>query len=320
MWACADKTEIPPGMVWIEGGNFVMGSDDASAYPHERPAHAVEVDGFFMDETEVTNREYKKFVDATGYTTVAERKPDWEELKLQVPEGTPRPHDSLLVAGSLTFSAPSQPVLLNDYSQWWSWTPGADWQHPEGKNSSIKAKWDHPVVHIAHEDAAAYCRWAGKSLPTEAEWEFAAQGGDDRPLDASLHVERDGKFVANIYQGSFPVKDLLQDGYSSTAPVRSFPANRYGLYDMIGNVWELTADYYHIHWFQDLAASGQAALNPTGPKQSLDPNEPGVIKYVTKGGSFLCSYDYCSNYRPTARQATSFDSGQSHIGFRCVRK
>jgi sulfatase modifying factor 1 len=317
---CRQKEQQPEGMVWIPGGVFSMGSDERFAYAHERPVHVVSVDGFWMDATEVTNREFRKFTEATGYKTVAERKPEWNDLKAQLPEGTPRPHDSLLVSGSLTFTPPSTPVLLNDYSKWWSWTRGANWKHPEGPESSIEARWDHPVVHVAHEDAVAYCAWAKKRLPTEAEWEFASIGGDNTSsLDPAKNVEYDGKFTANIYQGSFPVKNLSIDGFSSTSPVKSFPSNGYGLYDMIGNVWELTNDLYHVNYFAELAALNNTSSNPTGASSSFDPNEPGMIKYVSKGGSYLCSFEYCSNYRPTARQGTSFDSGQSHIGFRCVK-
>lgn len=312
-------SEKPDGMVWIPGGEFTMGTDDPQAYDHERPAHQVKVDGFWMDETEVTNKQFKAFTDATGYVTVAERKPDWEEIKKQLPAGTPKPADSLLVAGSLKFTPPDEAVLLNDYSQWWSWEPGASWQHPEGKNSDLAGRWNHPVVHIAHEDAVAFCKWAGKRLPTEAEWEFASRGGKDQlryGWGNELTVQ--GKYRANIFQGSFPNRDLAEDGFSSTSPVKSFPPNDYGLYDIIGNVWEWTSDLYDAQYFTVLAGH-TISENPKGPGRSFDPQEPYIVKYVTKGGSYLCASDYCSNYRPSARQATAFDSGQSHIGFRCVK-
>lgn len=316
----SDTDETPAGMVWIPGGEFTMGTNDERAYHHERPAHRVKVDGFWMDKTEVTNGQFKKFVDATGYITVAEREPDWEELKKQLPPGTPRPHDSLMVSGSLVFSPPEGPVKLNDYSQWWVWKPGANWRHPGGKGNDLSGLSEHPVVHVAHEDAVAYCNWAGKRLPTEAEWEFASRGGrESKPFDLAVDLAPGGKFTANVFQGSFPYRNLRQDGYETSAAVRSFEPNGYELYDMIGNVWEWTSDLYRPDYFNTLANSG-VAVNPRGPETAFDPNEPYTIKYVTKGGSYLCATDYCSNYRPTARQATAFDSGQSHIGFRCVKK
>lgn len=300
-------------MVWLEGGEFMMGTNSREAYEHERPAHPVKVSGFWMDTTEVTNAQFKKFVDATNYVTVAERKPDWEELKTQLPEGTPRPPDSVMVAGSLVFQPPAGYVSLNDYSQWWTWTKGADWQHPEGPASNLDARPNHPVVHIAFEDANAYCTWAGKRLPTEAEWEYATQAGGSN----EARERTDSKPDANYFQGSFPVRNLLEDGFDRTAPVGSFAANSNGLYDMIGNVWEWTSDRYHVHYFAMLPTD-KATENPAGPETAYDPEEPGVIKYVTKGGSFLCASNYCSNYRTTARQGTAFDSGMSNVGFRCV--
>lgn len=311
--------ETPAGMVWIKGGEFMMGSDDRDAYSHERPAHMVRVDGFWMDQTEVTNAQFAGFVKATGYVTLAERKPDWDELKKQLPPGTPKPPDSVLVPGSLTFFPPDKPVRLDNYAQWWRWTPEANWKQPEGRGSSIEALWEHPVVHIAYEDAMAYCQWAGKRLPTEAEWELASRAGEPaRPFNFVKDISSGGSFNANVFQGSFPNKNLAADGFTATAPVKSFPPNSYGLYDIIGNVWEWTSDFYHPDYYADLATRGVTS-NPKGPARSFDPAEPGIVKYVTKGGSYLCATDYCSNYRPTARQATAFDSGQSHIGFRCVK-
>lgn len=307
------------GMVWIPGGTFVMGTDETEAYDHERPAHQVSVTGFWMDESEVTNRQFKEFIDATGYVTVAEKKPKWEDLQKQSPPGTPAPADSLLVPGALVFTPPGRPVTLNDYSQWWRWSPGTNWRHPDGPGSNLEGKMDYPVIHVAFEDAEAYCEWAGKRLPTEAEWEFASRAGAQQQRYAwGNDLKHHGRFMANTFQGSFPNHDSAEDGYPSLAPVKSFPPNAYGLYDMIGNVWEWTSDWYHVGYFKELARSS-VTVNPRGPEKPYDPNEPYAIKRVSKGGSFLCADDYCINYRPSARQGTAFDSGMSNLGFRCVK-
>lgn len=308
-----------PGMVWIPGGIFIMGTDETDAYDHERPAHQVKVDGFWMDETEVTNEQFKLFVDATGYRTVAERKPVWEDLRKQSPPGTPAPPDSLLVPGALVFTPPGQPVMLNDYSQWWRWLPGTSWKHPDGPGSTLEGKMKLPVIQVAYEDALAYCQWAGKRLPTEAEWEFASRGGARQqryPWGSDLKLQ--GKFMANTFQGSFPNHNAAEDGFERLSPVKTFPPNAYGLYDMIGNVWEWTSDWYHVDYFKQLARNA-VSINPPGPEKPYDPNEPYAIKRVSKGGSFLCADDYCVNYRPSARQGTAFDSGMSNLGFRCVK-
>ncbi len=307
------------GMVWIPGGTFIMGTDETDAYHHERPSHQVRVDGFWMDETEVTNAQYQEFVGATGYITVAERRPAWEEIQKQSPPGTPRPADSLLVPGSLVFNPPRKPVMLNDYSQWWRWFPGADWKHPEGPGSHLNGRSQYPVVHVAYEDAKAYCKWAGKRLPTEAEWEFASRGGKEQQRYAwGNELKLNGMFMANTFQGAFPHHNSKDDGFEMVSPVKSFPANSYGLYDMIGNLWEWTADWYDIQYFEKLARS-KVNINPQGPDKPFDPNEPYAIKRVTKGGSYLCAEDYCVNYRPSARQGTAFDSGMSNVGFRAVK-
>jgi formylglycine-generating enzyme len=306
-------------MVWIPGGEFLMGTDEELAYDHERPAQNVRLNGFWISTTEVTNRQYKKFVDATGYQTVAERKPTWEELSRQLPPGTPKPSDDLLVAGSLVFVRPDSPVTLNDYSQWWMFVPGADWQHPEGPESNLEGRWDHPVVHMAYEDAQAYCEWAGQRMPTEAEWELASRGGKTKARYGwGDELTPQGKNMANIFQGSFPFNDLKEDGFAGTSPVKSFAPNGYGVYDMIGNVWEWTSDLYDVGYYQTLSADS-VNLNPRGPLKSFDPIEPYTTKRVTKGGSYLCASDYCSNYRPSARQGSAVDSGSSNIGFRTVK-
>ena len=308
----------PPGMVWVGGGEFTMGTDSDLGWPDEKPAHRVRVDGFWMDEHEVTNAQFRAFVEATGYVTTAEKAPRLEEIMAQLPPGTPPPPKENLVPGSLVFTPPAGRVNLDDVSQWWAWTPGANWQHPEGPGSSIEGKDDHPVVHVSWDDAAAYARWAGKRLPTEAEWEFAARGGldgkpyvwgDERPSDTQIH--------ANIWQGEFPHQNTVKDGFARTAPVQSFPPNGYGLYDMAGNVWEWCADWYQRDLYRQRAGRG-VVNNPAGPERSSDPACPFMPMRVQRGGSFLCNDSYCSRYRPSARHGCSLDTGMSHVGFRCV--
>lgn len=315
----SSKVVAPEDMVWIPDSEFTMGTDEKEAYGPEKPAHPVRVKGFFMDKTEVTNAQFKKFTDATHYITVAEKKPDWKELKKQLPIGTPKPAEEEFVPASLVFTPPNYKVTEDDYMQWWQFVPGADWKHPEGPKSNINNRMDHPVIHIAYDDALAYCKWAGKRLPTEAEWEFAARGGLTQTRYAwGNDFKCNGKNMANTFQGKFPEGGKAEDGYLTTAPVKSFPANGYGLYDMIGNVWEWCADWYDADYYKKIDAS-KTLDNPKGPEKSHDPQEPYSIKRVTKGGSFLCTDNYCTNYRPASRRGTAYDSGASHIGFRCVQ-
>ncbi len=311
----------PPGMVWIPGGEFIMGTDSDLGWPDERPAHRVRVDGFWVDETEVTNAQFRAFADATGYKTTAETPPDVNEILRQLPPGTPAPPAEKLVPGSLVFTPSKGPVALNEYQQWWKWTPGASWREPEGPGSSVVDREQHPVVHVSWFDAIAYAKWAGKRLPTEAEWEFAARGG----LDGKPYVWGDdppgagGKWQANLWQGEFPVKNTALDGFERTAPAKSFPPNGYGLYDMAGNVWEWCADWYQPDLYRTRAGHG-VVVNPTGPGRGFDPNQPFAPVRVQKGGSFLCNDAYCSRYRPSARHACTPDSAMSHVGFRCVKR
>lgn len=307
------------GMVLIPAGSFMMGGKTEQADQDEFPRHEVAVSAFYMDETEITNAQFKEFVDATDYKTIAERDVDWEELKQQLPPGTPKPADELLKAGSLVFTKTSGPVDLRDYSQWWSWVFGADWKHPEGPDSDIRDKMNYPAVHISWEDAQAYAVWAGKRLPTEAEWEWAAMGGKDNsiypwgndPIDKSYDK-------ANFWQGFFPYENLASDGFVGAAPVKSFPPNGYGLYDMAGNVWEWCQDKYHYKAYQEDKSKGKVN-DPVGPEQFFDPDEPYTPKYVIRGGSFLCNDSYCSGYRVSRRMKSSKDSGYDHTGFRCVK-
>lgn len=311
----------PKGMVKINGGRFYLGNNDPTAHPSESPAILTEVHDFYMDKTEVTNKQYQEFVDATGYTTLAERKINWSQLKEQLPPGTPKPHDSVFEPGSLVFTPPSTKVELQNISNWWSWVIGANWKHPQGPDSTIKRKENLPVVHIAYEDAEAYAKWAGKRLPTEAEWEYAAQAGNSNTAFAwGNELTPSGKYLANFFQGNFPYENTQNDQFEKSAPVGSFPANKFGVYDLIGNVWEWTSDWYRSDTYKMYQNKNfSVCKNPTGPRASYDPNEPYTVKKVIKGGSFLCSQDYCSNYRPNARFSTAIDSGQEHLGFRCVK-
>ena len=305
-------------MVYIPGGEFAMGGDNDQADRDEYPKHRVQVAPFYMDATEVTNAEFKRFVDATGYVTIAERKPDWAEMRKTLPPGTPKPADSLLVAASLVFYATPGPVNLQDYSQWWRWIKGADWRHPQGPGSSIKGRENYPVVHISWFDAMAYCKWAGKRLPTEAEWEFAARGGLSNNIYpwGNEHVNS-GKVKTNSWEGKFPYMNMAKDGHERAAPVKSYAANGYGLYDMSGNVWEWCSDWYDANYYLQL--EGQLSVNPRGPNKSNDPAEPYTPKRSLRGGSFLCNDSYCSGYRVSRRMKSSPDTGLEHTGFRCVK-
>ena len=305
-------------MVWIPAGTYLMGGDNKQAAPDEYPKHKVSVDGFWMDITEVTNAQFAAFVKATGYITTAEQKPDWEILKKQLPPGTPKPPDSVLVAASLVFVPAKKPVDLNNYAQWWRWQKGASWRHPHGPGSNIAGKDNYPVVHVSYFDALAYCKWAHKRLPTEAEWEWAARGGLTNNIypwgNEGINV---GQPKANTWEGSFPYKNTLRDKYYYMAPVASFKPNGYGLYDMAGNVWEWCADYYDYRYYATLNPAG--VKNPKGPSKPFDPEEPTAIKRVVRGGSFLCNDSYCSGYRVARRMKTTEDSGMEHLGFRCVQ-
>jgi formylglycine-generating enzyme required for sulfatase activity len=308
-------------MVWIPGGEFTMGTDSDLGWTDEKPAHRVRVDGFWMDETDVTNAQFRQFVDATGYLTTAEKPPDAGEILRQLRPGTPPPRKENLVPGSLVFVPTNGPVSLDGpdaHRQWWKWTPGANWRHPEGPGSNINGRGDHPVIQVSWDDAVAYAKWAGKRLPTEAEWEFAARGGldnkpyvwgDDKPTDTNIH--------ANIWQGTFPYENTAKDGYERTSPVKAFPSNGYGLYDMSGNVWQWCSDWYERDLYRQRAGQG-VIVNPTGPERSRNPARPFTPQRAQRGGSFLCNESYCSRYRPSARHGCSPDTGMSHLGFRCV--
>jgi formylglycine-generating enzyme required for sulfatase activity len=310
--------EAPPGMVWIPGGEFTMGTDADVGWPDEKPAHRVRVDGFFMDVAEVTNAQFRAFVEATKYVTTAEKTPSVEEILKQSPPGTPPPPKEKLVPGAMVFTIPPGKVNLQDFSQWWKWIPGANWRHPEGPGSTLEGRDDHPVVHVSWDDAVAYARWAEKRLPTEAEWEFAARGGlNNKPYVWGDTPLSDANPQCNVWQGEFPHKNTKADKYDRTAPVRSFAPNGYGLYDMAGNVWEWCADWYGRDLYQRRGRN-PLTLNPHGPERTEDPMHPYESRRVQKGGSFLCNDSYCSRYRPSARHGCSPDTGMSHVGFRCV--
>ncbi len=314
--------ESPEGMVWIRGGEFTMGCDDPRSAPNggpdamrdARPLHRVYVDGFWMDRTEVTNEQYAKFVNTTGYVTIAERTPTKEEFPTAPTEN--------LVAGSTVFTATEGPTPLNSHLRWWRYVKGANWRHPLGPDSNITGKEKFPVVHIAYDDAVAYCEWAKKRLPTEAEWEFAARGGlEGKRYTWGDELKPNGKWMANIFQGKFPVKngDTGEDGFVGIAPVGQFPANGYGLHDMAGNVWEWCSDWYRPDYYEFLAATYKVARNPKGPDTPYDPAEPTERKRVHRGGSFLCTDQYCTRYMVGSRGKGEINTASNHVGFRCIQ-
>ncbi|MBL6591687.1 MAG: formylglycine-generating enzyme family protein [Flavobacteriaceae bacterium] len=311
-----DKLVSKEGMVFIPGGNFDMGGDNEEARSDEFPKHQVTVSSFWMDIAEVTNAQFKKFVDETGYTTTAERKIDWDEISIMLPPDTPKPHDSLLSPASLVFKEVST-SNLNDYSKWWSLVKGANWKQPFGPGSDIIGKENFPVVHVSWEDANAYCEWSGKRLPTEAEFEFASRAGKINSVYTWGNEKVDnGVLKANTWDGEFPKKNTIKDKFYYAAPVKSFKPNNYGLYDLAGNVWEWCSDWYHANYYSMLPKQG--SVDPTGPDSSYDPVEPFSEKKVIRGGSFLCNDSYCSGYRNSARMKTTPDSSSLHTGFRTV--
>jgi sulfatase modifying factor 1 len=297
----------PKGMVRIPGGRFWMGTDHME---DAQPVHQVEVKGFWIDRTDVTNEEFARFVKATGYVTIAERPLDPKEFPNLAPED--------LAPGSVVFTPPAGPVSLENPLAWWRFVRGANWRHPNGPHSDLRGKEKYPVVQVAWPDAVAYAKWAGKRLPTEAEWEFASRGGRDRqnyPWGNELNPN--GKWMANTFQGHFPDKNSSADGYAGIAPVASFPPNDFGLFDMSGNVWQWVSDWYRPDYYAQLRRA-EVAINPQGPSDSFDPQEPGVRKRVQKGGSFLCTDQYCERYMPGARGKGDPETGTNHLGFRCV--
>ena len=310
-------------MVWVPPGEFTMGWDGPEARPDERPSHRVRVGGFWIDVHEVTNARFRAFVESTGYVTTAERPVDWNTIKEQLPPGAERPPDEELAPGSLVFVPPDHPVDLGDFHQWWAWVPGASWRHPAGPSSTIEGMDDYPVVQVSWDDAKAYAAWAGKALPTEAQWERAARFGQDgEPFVWGDELEPGGQHRANIWQGGFPHDDQGLDGFVGLAPVGSFPPNGLGLHDMAGNVWEWTSDRFdpetYLRRTREVEPGG-CCVDPLGPAETRDPRNPySRDSRVQKGGSFLCNDAYCSSYRPSAKMGAPTDTGMSHVGFRCV--
>ena len=309
------RESAQPNMVWIPGGTFRMGSD--KHYPEEAPAHRISIDGFWIDHTPVTNRQFKEFVRATGHVTFAEMAPDAKNYPGSLP--------GMIFAGSLVFTPPHRPVDLRNFGEWWTLLKGADWRHPYGPKSNVNHLENHPVVHVTFGDALAYAKWAGKDLPTEAEWEYAARGG----LDGAEYAWGDeftpgGKHQANTWQGNFPHDNRCDDGFTRTSPVMAFPANGYGVHDMIGNVWEWTTDWWSARHEADAAKPCCVPQNPRGGAEdaSYDPRQPEIKipRKVIKGGSHLCAPNYCRRYRPAARHAEPVDTSTSHLGFRCIKR
>ncbi len=317
-------TNAPAGMAWIPGGEFSMGcmtpndgyctTATMQSVQDSQPIHRVYVDGFWMDKTDVTNDEFEKFVKATGYKTIAEIAPTQEQFPTAPPEN--------LVAGSTVFTPTTNAVPLNDYYQWWQYVHGANWRHPTGPDSDIKGRGNYPVVQVAYADARAYAKWAGKRLPTEAEWEFAGRGGlTGKTYAWGDELKPNGKWMANIYTGKFPVKDTGDDGFAGIAPVAQFPPNGYGLYDMAGNVWQWCSDWYRPDYYARLKLAGGGAVvrNPQGPPSSYNPSDDQPQR-VHRGGSFLCTDEYCTRYMMGTRGKGDVDTGSNHVGFRCVKE
>lgn len=314
------KTQIPEGMVWVAKKSFLQGAKDSDNYAmsREKPAHWVTVDGFFIDVTEVTNKQFNTFVEATNYITIAEREIDWEEMKKDFPPDTKKPHDSILQPGSLIFNKSVNAVVnMENYGQWWTWKTGANWRHPYGPNSTIEGKNNYPVVHIAYKDALEYCKWANRRLPTEAEWESAAQGNNTSTIYTWGNDASKLDANANTWQGIFPTNNDSQDGFEFISPVKSYPPNSIGLYDMAGNVWEITTDLFNVKHYSELDIS-KAIVNPKGADTHFNPTSPYQVEYVMKGGSFLCHASYCASFRISAKMGVTVDSGSDHMGFRTV--
>ena len=306
-------------MVLIPGGTYNRGGNSHQSSSNEFPVHKVKVDSFYMDVHEVTNQQFLDFVNATGYITTAEKPLNWNELKKQLPKNTPKPSNEFLLPGSLVFKKTEGPVSLLNESQWWSWVQGANWKHPEGPNSDIKNKMNHPVIHVSWYDAFEYAKWAGKRLPTEAEWEYAARGGNKNPIYPwGNDLIKNSSKKANFWQGNFPYLNTIEDGFEYSSPVKSYDPNNYGLYDLGGNVWEWCYDLYNENAYK-IESIKDLCINPKGPKISYDSNEPLLVKRVIRGGSFLCNDSYCTGYRVSRRMSTSEDTGLNHTGFRCVK-
>ena len=310
--------DFKQNMVLIPQAFFQMGNASSDAFKEEQPVHKVKLSGFYLDKTEVSNKDFMVFVKSTGYVTTAEKDLNWEELKNSFPPDTRKPDYSMLKAASLVFYPNPNAYDLHQHNQWWDFVQGANWKHPQGPKSTIEAKKDHPVVHVSWFDAQAYCKWKKKRLPTEAEWEWAARGAKSNPTYPWGDQDpAELKKIANFFQGQFPMTNLALDGYAGTAPVASFPPNGYGLYDMAGNVWEWCADYYDVSYY-DMLAQNEFSFNPMGPKTSNDPDEAYVKKRVVRGGSFLCNQSYCSGYRVTRRMKSDEQTSFEHTGFRCA--
>jgi len=314
------NVQTPKGMVWVPSKTFLMGAKQGDSYAmmREKPAHEVYVDGFYIDATEVTNKKFKDFVAATNYVTTAEKPIDWDEIKKDLPANTPKPADSILQPGSLIFNKNAGKIVsMDNYQQWWTWKIGANWRQPEGPGSFIDGKDNYPVVHVSFADALAYCKWANRRLPTEAEWESAAQGNQTNNIFSWGNNPEKLNANANTWQGQFPTVNVSEDGFEYISPIKSYPANNIGIYDLAGNVWEITSDLFNVKYYGSLPPN-EVLSNPTGAEKSFSPANPYQLEYVMKGGSFLCHASYCASFRISAKMGMEPSSSSDHIGFRTV--